>query len=407
MKKYLLWGWVISAIAAFAGGQDIPKAGTAIASGQVSGLVTCADTNAPARFAVVTLEPMPGTRAKANSGSGADVQGNATTVTDLEGRFVLESVPVGRYFVLASLAGYVNPLARFDSSQLQNMSDVSAKELGKLVPVVVIEAGTAANVTMRLEHASEVSGTVLYDDGSPAVGLPVELLRKEANGELAQVRSEMIDGLGEFGAHATTDDRGHYRMIGTPPGEYTVHVTLPSQQVSVSGLLGGVGRSVSVNRNEGGQLNLYAGSKFRKKDAVFSKVGEGEMVGGVDFTIPVAGLHTVSGSVTSVEDGRGLSGEVELLYADDREVAKTTHLGDEGEFQFVFVPEGSFILRMKGAESAEEPRDKVFSTNPSLAVPEAEPTVTAAEVGVLVQGDVSGVSLVVKDAAGVKAAAQP
>ena len=375
--------------------------------GEVSGQVSCADTNAPARFAVVTLEPMPGTRAKAYPATGADAQSNATAMTDLEGRFQLDKVPVGRYFVLASLPGYVNPLARFDAAQLQEMSEATAKELAKLVLVISVEAGTAANVTVRLEHASEVSGTVLYDDGSPAVGLHVELLRKDSMGELSPVKSEMIDGLGEFGSHATTDDRGHYRMIGTPPGEYTVHLTMPMSQVSVSGLLGGTGSSVSVNGDEGGRLSLYTGNKFRKKDAVFTKVGDGETVGGQDFTIPVVGLHSVSGTVTAISDGKGVSGgQVELLYADDREVAKTTQLGDEGEFTFVFVPEGNYVLRMRGAENAEATRNQAYSTNPGVPNPTADPDATGAETPVVVDTDVSGVSLVVKEAPVKKAAAQ-
>jgi len=381
---------------------------TKVGAGMVSGQVSCADTNAPARFAVVTLEPMPGTRVKTNAVAGADGQSNATAMTDLDGRFALDNVPVGRYFVLGSLAGYVNPLARFDASQLQEMSEATVKELSKLVPVVTIEAGTDATVTLRLEHASEVGGTVLYDDGSPAVGLQVELLRKEASGELAQVRSEMIDGLGEFGSHATTDDRGHYRMIGTPPGEYTVHLTMPLQQVSVSGLLGGSGSSISVKGDEGGRLSLYTGNKFRKKDAVFTKVGEGETVGGLDFTIPVVGLHSVNGAVTTLSDGRGVNGgQVELLYADDREVAKTTRLGEDGEFQFVFVPEGNYVLRMAGAENAEESRDRVYATNPAAGDPTSDPSSPGAEMPVVVDGDVSGVSLVVKQAPVKTVAAQP
>lgn len=372
----------------------------------MAGQVSCADTNAPARFAVVTLEPLPGSRAKASGSAGADAAPNATAMTDLEGRFELAGVPAGRYFVLGSLPGYVNPLAHFDSAQLQEMSDATVKDLAQRVPVVDVEAGTAATVTLTLEHASEVSGTVLFDDGSPAVGLHVELLHKEASGELAKVHSEMIDGLGEFGAHATTDDRGYYRMIGTPPGEYTVQVTLPMKRVTVTGLLGGNGSMMLENGEEGGRLSLYTGNRFRKKDAVFVKVGAGENLGSQDFKIPVAGLHSVTGTVTAMSDGRSVNGgQIELLYADDRAVAKTAHVEEDGTFQFMFVPQDNYILRMAGAESAEEPRDKSYATDPTVSNPEADPNAGGAEMPVAVDADVSGVNLVVKKQPPAKAAA--
>lgn len=60
--------------------------------GSVSGVVICADTNAPARFAVVTLESLPpekqttGNKPTVNWSDGG-LGTNATATTDLEGRF--------------------------------------------------------------------------------------------------------------------------------------------------------------------------------------------------------------------------------------------------------------------------------------------------------------------------------
>jgi len=81
----------------------------------------------------------------------------------------------------------------------------------------------------------------------------------------------------------------------------------------------------------------------------------GETVGGVDIVIPLTGLHAVSGLVTALVDGHALGhGTVRLLYADDREPARETDLGDDGSFGFDYVPEGKYILQVTGAQDVEE-----------------------------------------------------
>src|ERR1700722_10865873 len=107
-------------------------------TGSVTGEVSCADTNAPARFAVVTLEPEPGQKKEeAMQAAGGTVAAgdkvvasyNATATTDINGRFVLNKVPVGRYYVIGDLAGYLNPLVQFDDEQLKAMTEETQKAL--------------------------------------------------------------------------------------------------------------------------------------------------------------------------------------------------------------------------------------------------------------------------------------
>jgi hypothetical protein len=374
------------------------------ATGVVTGQVSCADTNAPARFAVVTLEPVPAEKS-ASGKKAPSASGNATATTDLDGRFVLDKVGVGRYYVLGTLAGYLNPLARFDQEQLHMMTDEVRKELAKAVPIVDVEAGQAAAVTLRLERASEVNGTVLYDDGSPAVGLQIRLLRKNKDGRFATVNSELIEGLGMFGANARTDDHGHYRLIGAPPGEYAVRASLPAEEISVSGLLGGGGISINTRGEEGGELNVYSGDVFRERDAKTTKVGEGEQVTGVDITIPLSGLHTVRGSVTAKRDGHALNmGQVDLIYADDKEAARSAHVAEDGSFAFSYVPENKYILRVKGGSDTERIEHHEFNSN--FSEDKVIRKYGEAEMALVVQGDVSGLELAAPDVAAEKIAQQ-
>ncbi len=374
-------------------------------TGTVSGQVSCMDTNAPARFAVVTLEPMPGERHSSEGASEGNFATNSTATTDMQGRFVMDKVAVGRYYVLASLPGYVNPLAGFEAKQLSAMDEETQKELAKRVQIIRVDANQVVTVALQLEHASEVSGAVLYDDGSPAVGIRMQLLRRKKDGEMSEVNSELIKGLSSFGSDTFTDDRGRYRLIGTPPGKYTVKATLPALEIAVGGLLGGSGSSVSVRGDQSAQFSLYLGDKFRAKSARVFQVGRGEQIGGLDFTIPVNGLHTVTGTLTAAHDGHLLNfGEVELLFADEREQARSTHVELDGSFRFSFVGEGKYILRASGAEDGEV----VESPSGPFASVKAHSMKAYGEVEIplMVQSDVSGLVLSAPDAA-VNTAAQP
>ena len=172
---------------------------------------------------------------------------NPTAVTDLEGRFVIAKVPPGRYFVVGILSGYMGPLSRFDRGDLKKLSAQTEKEMLQLVPTVRVEANQVAQTNLRLDHASELDGTVLYDDGSPGVDLTVRLLRKAKNGSIESMDGVLIPG---FGSQVKTDDRGAYRIIGVPPGEYSVSASMRLEHVEFGGLIGKA--ELSIGNSSGG-----------------------------------------------------------------------------------------------------------------------------------------------------------
>jgi hypothetical protein len=386
---------LVLSLAAVTAGQETGRKAE-LATGSVSGTVTCADTNAPARFAVVTLERVPEDQTKAGAKGSGDSGMNPTATTDLEGRFDLEKVASGRYYVLAGLAGYLNPLARFEEGQLRTMSEEMRNELAKDIPTVSVEGNQSATVSLRLERASEINGTVLYDDGSPAVGLGVSLLRKDKDGKLAQVNTAPIDEAGIFGSHGITDDHGHYRLLGAPPGEYTVSAMLPTVTVAIGGLLRGE-TSINTTGEEGGELVVYNGDTFRKRAAKILKVAESEQAGGVDITIHLAGLHTVRGTVTAKRDGHALNrGQVELLYADDPEDVRFVHVAENGTFELKYVPEDRYILRVTSGADTEQVEIHPY-TDMTVKQDKVIRSYGEAEMPLLVQGDVNGLVLAAPD----------
>jgi len=401
--RYLLSAALLIGLSMTAHGQGTARKGET-AAGTVTGTVTCADTNAPARFAVVTLERVPQENAGQIKKMPDGDMMNSTATTDLEGRFVIEKVPVGRYFVVGLLPGYMGPLSRFDREDLAKMSSETLKAMLKLVPTVSVEPNQVAQTSLRLDHASELSGTVLYDDGSPAIHLLIHLLHKDKNGEITSVDGLLISGAGLFGAETMTDDRGRYAIIGVSPGEYVVSVSMKLDKIALGGVLGG-GLSINLLGSGSGEVRIYSGSKFRLKDAKLIEVGEGEQLGGLDITIPLAGLHQVRGVVTAKRDGHPLNkGQVALLYADDRNPVQYADVDREGYFEFPYVPEDRYILRASGGEDIELIQKHEFNSN--FTEEKMLRSYGEVEIPLTVQADISTLELAAPDARVAKTAAQ-
>jgi hypothetical protein len=62
-----------------------------------------------------------------------------------------------------------------------------------------------------------------------------------------------------------------------------------------------------VRRDAAGALSVYSGNVFREKDAKPIEVTAGSERDGADITIPLLGLHSVSGTVTALADGHTIN----------------------------------------------------------------------------------------------------
>jgi hypothetical protein len=212
----------------------------------------------------------------------------------------------------------------------------------------------------------------------------MHLLHRKKDGTLEDARIGLVEGANLFGKDTETDDHGRYQVIGISPGEYVMEVTLPMIAVQVGGLLSGERSSISVGSSRDSALAIYTGDGFRRKSAKAVKVGNGEPVSGVDITIPVNGLHTIRGFATALRDGHGLDrGQLELLYADDREKKMTARVEEDGSFAFVYVPEDRYVLRLTGAKAYSDTELPLVVQGDMdgvvIAAPEAKTALTAAQ----------------------------
>jgi hypothetical protein len=363
-------------------------------TGSLSGIAYCADTNLPARNAQIVLVP--------TSGENRGIP-NAT-VTDLNGRFALGKVPEGRYDIEAMLPGYIDLLAQFSASRLAAMSAEERKEFDAQMTAVVISAGQPANVSLRLERGIEIDGTVTYDDGSPAISLQIASKRKTEKADVTDRQEESFSAFRQFfdQLNRTTDDRGRFRILGVPPGEYLVSVTVPGMSADPAGPTEFARLLESVQMES---LVVYAGGSLRASTAKTIKVTAGGASSDADIIIPLSKLHSIHGDIVLKSTGQPpASAVLQLVYADTQEPARYA-ISTNGHFDLSFVPEESYLIRATAGavalpnmdfDDAEEGVGVFASgipldTSPSLKQP------GSAEIPLLVKGDVEGILIAVPD----------
>jgi hypothetical protein len=305
--------------------------------GAVTGIVLCADTGKPARFATVILSKVSQKDEKAEK--GAPLPATETTMTDLEGRFQLEAVEPGHYYAFATLEGYLDPVRGLDIGRIDALEGDREQELEAVrewkehLVDLSVHVHRTSEVTLQIERGAEINGMVVFDDGSPAIGMHFEVVRKTEKGGWSDVGFALF---AEWAVPATSDGHGRFSLTNLTAGEYAVCSMIP----------GGTQDSAA---------RVCLGNTLRIKDAATVKVKTGEVLNGVDIVVPLSGLHTVEGSVTALADGHGIArGKALLLYADDREKARESALAEDGSFSFEYVPEGKFIVQVAGAADAEE-----------------------------------------------------
>jgi hypothetical protein len=153
---------------------------------QISGHVFRADTGEPLAKAIVSLFPP-----QENLGDQRIVR------TTADGAFAFTGLLAGTYSVSAERNGFVFQFGGGDFNT-RSLSVRAGQEL--------------TQITLRLIPAGLISGTVIDEDRDPVARLTVTALR--TNYLRGGTRSW------SFGAQATTDDQGNFRLAGLRPGSY-------------------------------------------------------------------------------------------------------------------------------------------------------------------------------------------
>jgi hypothetical protein len=369
-------------------------------TGSVSGHVYCADTNQPARLAVVALQSAP---RKIGAGPAKQVDIDSQSVpptvrTGLDGSFFFPKVKPGTYFLIADYAGYVSPIAKLSPEEIRKEpSDI--QKIEKAFVQIAVAANKDSAQDIQLERGAAISGTIRYDDGSPANGLEAMVLRREDDGKMSPVSlnlsGEMRLAMAPLAAGLETNDLGHYRVSGLPPGKYVLKVTLPTTLSSYGGLFGAVQTS-SFRTDDSIALSVYSGNVFRQKDAKPVDIASGTERDDLDITIPLLGLHAVSGSITALSDGQPIEqGVARLLFADDKTELLSFYLGssEDGRFNFRFVPEGEYVLHVEGVTNVM----RRLMSDPESGSTRVVHSYSSLDLPVSVHSDLSNVNISLPD----------
>jgi hypothetical protein len=366
----------------------------AAASGTVTGHVSYADTNSPARMVRVTLQAVGDVDALRSKDTKRVTSYMQAVQTLLDGSFSVRNVSPGTYYVIVSAPGYISPMNLMEQARSDSSVDSATKaKLAAAVPRVTVQANVAANVNVTLERGGAVSGTILYDDGSPASGLDVTLLvrQKDAWGK-APTLADHVET-----TSAMTDDRGNYRIGGLPAQKYMVEVVLNlSSYWMTTDNQGSYGMSTQNSYS----ISIFSDNKMRAKDAKPFDLNLGEERTDEDIQVPIGKLHSVRGTVTAARDSHAVNGgKVTLLYPDDKSPLAEANISRDAEFDFSFVPEGDYLLHIDNAADTEykDVPNPPGSVPPEYTSSHAVQSYGTAEVPIHVGNDMTGVTIAVPD----------
>jgi hypothetical protein len=368
----------------------------------VTGVVRCHDTGRPCRFAGVELLPENGSQAPAlpkESGIDAESIKNLakalteswsqaaalSAVADMDGRFSIDRVPPGTYYVIAELSGYVSAVSGLSRSERERADKRTLAAVESRATRVVVQAGQTSTVAIEMERGAVLSGSVAYSDGTAASGVtPILLVRSLDNSwqPVADVGSERAGG----------GDHGEFKFYGLPPGDYAVKAELPTTQ-ALTGI--GVAR-LSMHVAPGDALVVYSGGALRQSDLKPIHLTAGESHS-VKIVFPLEGLHLISGRVIAASDRHPVNaGMVELEDPATKASLRTAFIARDGTFQMRYVPGGDYVLDVTSAGDTQGAASDLPCARTCREIRSYAPT----SLSLPLQADAIGVELKVADAAG-------
>ncbi len=261
--------------------------------GVIRGRIVDRDTAQPLRRAIVQLAAPALREARVAS-------------TDDDGNYELTGLPVDRYVMTVTQAGY----ATIDGGMLH---DVRADQ-------------RAENVDVSLRRGVVISGRVVDE-----LGIPVP------NAEASVLRSQFVEGrrrLTKTGHSARTNDLGEYRIYGLRPAQYYVSVT-----VDEAAMPSGADEAIRYG------ITYHPGVTDASGAAAIH-VTPGQVATNVDVVVAPHRLSVVSGVVIDPH-APALAGVVQAI---DRDGAfsgspPTASIHPDGTFAITDVGPGRYMLR--------------------------------------------------------------
>jgi len=293
----------------------------------------------------------------------------ASGTTDANGNLEIRGLKAGKYFAMVNAPAVLSPLSNIDMRQARNNFD---EAFFKGVPAIEIDGISDVVTEIPARRGAAIGGRVTYADGSPAIGVSVEVLRKVGDEFLPNMSSFMsiLTG-GGFGGFRT-DDRGIYRFAGLPAGDYIVKVT---ENVSHgtgggsaysrvdAGILGGMGSLVS---------NFFQNA-LTSDAADIITVQIGQEMSEINIVIPDRGLYTLAGRLVAAKDKLPVGGaKLTIKRVGNEKVvslfetigngrfAQAATTDEKGGWKFTELPRGTYEIIADAGNSEFNPETRSY-----------------------------------------------
>ncbi len=309
-----------------------PEIGTA----SVTGRVVAADGGQPLRRAMVTAMP---TRPPDPPRRGENFQmpRGLSARTDDQGRYTIGQVPAGEYTLTARRAGYVEA----------SFGQVTSRTPGRRIAIA--DGASVGPLDFQLHRGGVITGRVVDDGGEPAERVSVRAVMQRRVG--GQTR---ITGTGQMDQ---TDDQGHFRIFGIPPGDYLV-VAEPGERRGFF-MGGGTVQGIDVDT-----IPTYGPGTVNPAEALKVQVQAGNEVA-MDIQLVAAKVATVRGRVLTSRGDPLEMGMVRLQMAggDYVGMGKGGPVMGGGQFEIDGVAPGTYTIvaqgMMRGPEGPDGPPPEV------------------------------------------------
>jgi hypothetical protein len=294
---------------------DAPR-GSAIMRGQI----VAADNGSPIRRAQVRV-------------TSPDAREGRIATTDAQGRFEIKELPAGRYTLSASKGGFVS----LQYGQRRPTESGTPIELG--------DGQTIEKITIGLPRGSVLGGRITDEFGEPVANASVTALRYAYSGGARRMMPAGQNG------RDTTDDQGHFRLFGLPPGEYYVSAILRTGGPEVTDPMG----------ETSGYAATYFPGTANVAEAARVTLAVSQENTTINFGLIATKLVRVSGQVLMSDGGPASNGMVMLLPATAagrpglamQQGGNGNRVDANGTFQMSNVAPGRYTLQARTGGNRE------------------------------------------------------
>jgi|GEM_PF-1335227 len=296
-------------------------------------------------------------------------------LTDNDGNFQIKNVRAGAYYAMVNAPGVVSPMAFVDFSKMRSGrgAEEAFENAFEGFEKIVVDGINAIDVEVAARRGAAIGGRIMYDDGDPAIGVKVEILRKVKDKYLPVIPNfgsfiSMFMGTGVY----QTDDRGVFRFPGLPAGEYIVKVTENTTH-SESGEKNRYNEFETIFGGGNSLLSIFYPDVFETKLANVISVELGQEIAEINITIPSRGLFKVEGKIVSRKDKSPVKARVTIKREGEEELysifnefgsrEQNAQTDDAGNWKFKELPKGDYKLVIEPIQSESESQSGEYSNS--------------------------------------------